>query len=227
MPTRWPPTARPKAIHGVATLPRVLSPRRLAVGGVVVAACVASIAASQGGAHASGGREVTILPPPPGATVYSRQLGNDALALAVVPRGETGVLVQASVIGRQRNGVDGLHVLFRIAGTSKVARPCGTGCYRAGFAPARPPRAVDITVADRTKRPWRVALPTAWPPRDAAALVARAARAWRSLDSLTFDERLASGVGVAVESTWRVQAPDRIAYEVRGGWAGIVIGTRR
>jgi hypothetical protein len=30
-----------------------------------------------------------------------------------------------------------------------------------------------------------------------------------------------------VTSTWRVQAPDRVAYHVRGGWAGIIVGGRR
>ena len=57
--------------------------------------------------------------------------------------------------------------------------------------------------------------------------MARAARVWRSLDSLTFSETLASGVGISVDSTWRVQKPDRVAYEVKGGWAGVVVGTRR
>jgi len=25
-------------------------------------------------------------------------------------------------------------------------------------------------------------------------------------------------------SSWRVEAPDRVAYQVQGGWAGIVVG---
>ena len=44
---------------------------------------------------------------------------------------------------------------------------------------------------------------------------------------MTFSEMLASGVGISVDSTWRVQKPDRVAYEVKGGWAGVVVGTRR
>jgi hypothetical protein len=28
-------------------------------------------------------------------------------------------------------------------------------------------------------------------------------------------------------STWRLQAPDRLAYQIKGGWAGIVVGERR
>ena len=50
---------------------------------------------------------------------------------------------------------------------------------------------------------------------------------WRSLSSLSFSESLASGPGNSVLSTWRVQAPDRVAYQVKGGWAGIVVGERR
>jgi len=205
----------------------VLSPGRLASGGGLLAACAAVLAAGQGAARASEARETSFPSPPHNATVYARQLGNDALTLAVVPKGGTALLLQAAVIGRERNGVGGLHVVFTVAGTSKAAQPCGAGCYRASFAPAQDPRSVDVTITGRTKPPWHVVLPSAWPPQDASALVGRAARAWRSLDSLTFDEQLASGVNISVVSTWRVQAPDRIAYQVHGGWAGVVIGARR
>ena len=186
----------------------MLSPRRLTAGGAAVAVCATVLAIGQdGGARASAARETSFPSPPPNATVYSRQLGNDALALALVPQGGTALLVQASVIGRQRNGVRGLHVVFTVGGRSKPAHPCGAGCYRASFAPARAARAVDVAIAGRTKPPWHVALPAAWPPRDASGLVARAARAWRSLDSLSFDERISSGIDIVVLSTWRVQAP--------------------
>ena len=74
---------------------------------------------------------------------------------------------------------------------------------------------------------WRVALPAAWPPRDGSELIARAGAVWRSLRSLSFSESLASGPGHSVLSTWQAQAPDRVAYQVKGGWAGIVVGERR
>jgi hypothetical protein len=118
-------------------------------------------------------------------------------------------------------------VTLSVDGKHKVANACGDGCYRASFRPARAPRAVDVTVAGRKGMPWHVELPAAWPPRNAKALVVRAGRTWRTLDSLMFDESLASGIDAGVRSTWRVQAPDRVAYHVRGGWAGIVIGARR
>lgn len=134
------------------------------------------------------------------------------------------MLVQASVVGTQGDGVRRLHVTFTVGGRTKVASPCGPGCYRAVFAPRKAPGSVDVTVSGQR---WHVALPAQWPPRDGTRLLERADRAWRSLHSLSFEERLGSGTGHVAVSTWRVQAPDRIAYQVQRGWAGIVIGARR
>ena len=163
--------------------------------------------------------------PPANATLFARQLGNDALALAVVPNGGR-VDARATVLGRQGNGVTGLLVTFAVAGALKSAKPCGAGCYSARFN-VRTPRAIDVNVGGHMRSPWHVVLPAAWPPRDGRAVVERAARTWRRLRSLTFDEQLLSGINIGVRSTWRAQAPDRIAYQVRGGWAGVVIGARR
>ena len=186
--------------------------RRLAaVGGALVVAGTATAA--------------TVPSPPANATVYARQLGNDALALAVVPH-RGGLDLRATILARQGNGVAGLRVSFELDGRAKTASPCGAGCYAAAFA-AKAPRALDVTVAGHTTAPWHIALPAAWPPRAGGVLVARAASTWRALHSLTFDERLMSGINIGVRSTWRAQAPDRIAYQVRGGWAGVVIGARR
>ena len=74
---------------------------------------------------------------------------------------------------------------------------------------------------------WRVSIPPARSARDAAALLARAARVWRSLHSVSFTEALASSPRPPLRSAWRVEAPDRVAYQVRGGWAGVIIGGRR
>ena len=201
----------------------VLPSRHLAAG----AAAVALIAACQSGAQASSTTRDPSFPKPPlGSTTFSRQLGSNALALAVVPHGSTSLLVQASVVGRQGNGLGGLRLAFTVAGSRKIAAPCAPGCYRASFSPATAPRAVDVE-APGLARPWHVDLPAVWPPRPAGVLVARAGRVWRALHSLTFRETLGSGVGQVVTSTWRVQAPDRLAYQVKGGWAGVVIGARR
>ena len=125
------------------------------------------------------------------------------------------------------NGVAGLRVTLAVSGRRKLAVACGAGCYSAGFTPGTRPRSVEVTLNGSRNGSWRVTLPAAWPARPAGLLVARAARVWRSLNSLTFREDLVSGVGISVSSTWRVQRPDRVAYEVQGGWAGVVVGTRR
>ncbi|MCW2975128.1 MAG: hypothetical protein JWM06_409, partial [Actinomycetia bacterium] len=89
------------------------------------------------------------------------------------------------------------------------------------------PASVDVALNAAESTHWRVALPTTWPPPDGAALLVRARAVWRSLRSLSFSESLASGTGYVALSTWRMQAPDRIAYSVKDGWAGIVVGDTR
>jgi hypothetical protein len=133
--------------------------------------------------------------------------------------------VQASLVGRQGNGISGRHFSFTVAGTTKTASTCGAGCYRAIFATVGSARTVDVNLPQAVR--WHVQLPAVWPAREAGGLLRRAGSVWRSLHSLTFHERLASGTGQAAISTWRVQAPDRLAYQVQGGWAGVVIGERR
>jgi hypothetical protein len=164
--------------------------------------------------------------PPDGAVVYSRQLGSDALALGVVPR-HASVLAQASVVGPQGRGVSGLSVTFVVQGTTKSATACGAGCYRAMVATKGRPANVDVVLHGAESVRWRVALPAVWPPADGAALLVRVRAVWRSLRSLSYSESLASGPGHVVLSRWRVQAPDRVAYQVKGGWAGVVVGDTR
>jgi hypothetical protein len=164
--------------------------------------------------------------PPHGAVVYSRRLGSDALALGVVAR-RASVLVQVSVVGSQGRGVSGLSVTFVVQGATKSATVCGAGCYRATLSTKGRPASVDVALNGAESTHWRVALPGTWPPTDAAALLVRARAVWRSLSSLSFSESLASGPGHVALSRWRVQAPDRIAYQVKGGWAGIVVGDTR
>jgi hypothetical protein len=164
--------------------------------------------------------------PPPGAVVFSRQLGSDGLALGVVPR-HRRVLAQASVVGPQGKGVSGLAVTFEVQGATKAATPCGAGCYRATLAAKGRPASVTVVLRGAQSAHWRVALPTTWPPPDGAALLARAEAVWRSLRSLSFSETLASGTGHVSVSSWRIQAPDRVAYDVQGGWSGIVVGGTR
>jgi hypothetical protein len=165
--------------------------------------------------------------PPQGAIVFSRRLGSDALALGVVPLHDQ-IVLQASVLGGQGKGVSGLDVAFAVQGVFADAEQCGAGCYRARLPSRVGSRSVTVEIRGGPNAVrWRVALPATWPPRDATALVLRAGRVWRSLRSLSYHERLASGPFAVVESSWRVAAPDRVAYTVVGEGGGVIIGSHR
>jgi hypothetical protein len=164
--------------------------------------------------------------PPRGAVVYSRQFGRNALALGVAPRAD-GIVVQASVVGPEGNGVSGLDVTFGSGGRTASGRSCGDGCYRAVLSTDVSPRAIDLAIDGDSSIRWIVPLPEQWPPRTGARLVARAGRAWRSLRSLSFDETLGSGLKNVVTSSWTLQAPDRLTYRIVGGGSAVVIGARR
>jgi hypothetical protein len=210
----------------------------VALAGVAVAAALLlrpgsgaqASGAETSGAQASGAQAAAPAPrfpaPPHGAVVYSRRLGSSVLALGVVPQ-RGSVLVQASVVGLQGRGVSGLAVTFAVQRATHVAAACGAGCYRATLLTRGRPESVDVVLHGGQTGRWHVALPATWPPPDAAALLARAGAEWRSLRSLSFSESLASGAGHVSLSTWRIQAPDRVAYEVKGGWAGVVVGDTR
>jgi hypothetical protein len=165
--------------------------------------------------------------PPEGAVVYAREAGSRLLALGVVPR-RGALLLHASVLGGQGHGVSGLRVVFSVRGARRVGNPCGAGCYRATIPLSESPTSVSLAVVGRAPSiSWRVDLPAVWPPPDGAAILARAGRVWRSLRSLAYVEQLAFNSTVKTTSTWRVAAPDRVAYTVRGGGGGVVIGGRR
>jgi hypothetical protein len=164
--------------------------------------------------------------PPEGAVVYSRELGGDALALAVVPEADR-VIVQASVVGPEGEGVSGLDVTFGVQGSTARARSCGAGCYRAAVETVGTPTKVDLAVAGDSSTRWSVSLPTKWPPADARQEVARAERVWRGLRSLSFDETLRSSPASVVTSSWQLQAPDRLAYQVVDGASAVIVGTHR
>src|SRR5581483_10462310 len=86
--------------------------------------------------------------------------------------------------------------------------------------------------AARRDRPLRGVdrpFPAAGAPARAGRL--RSARAglrtWRALRTLVFRERLASSPSAVIQTTWRVAAPSRFAYDIEGGASGIAIGARR
>jgi hypothetical protein len=164
--------------------------------------------------------------PPQDAVVFSRQDGSDVLALAVVPGRR--LRLQASVVGGQGAGVDGLKVAFRVGASVLTGQPCGAGCYRASTSPTGAPTdiVVNVTRPSRTTT-WTVRMPRPWPPPNASALVARATRAYRSLRTFVIHDRLASSPKYAARTVWTIVAPDRLTYQVANGPAAVIIGNRR
>lgn len=155
-------------------------------------------------------------PPPRGAVVVAREAGPLGVALEAEPHRLTAV-----VLSPAGGGLSGLAVRFLPSGARTT--PCGSGCYTAAVAPGRRV-AVEVAGFGPT-RTAAFALPTTAPAAD--ALVARA-RAWyRARPGVTYDEQLASDQARAVEVRWRLEKPDRIAYEVAGSAQAVVIGTRR
>lgn len=192
----------------------------LAAGAVVAALVLRSSPASpsESTAAASTTPNAGFPVPPKGGVLFARQMGGEALALGIVPKG-SGVLAQASVLSGQGQGVPGLAVSLN----GRPAAACGSGCYSSMLSGT--PKSITVHVRATT---WKVPLPTPWPPRDGTAILDQATAAWRALDSLTFNEHLASDAVHSTTSTWRIQAPNRVAYTITGGGAdGIIVGDKR
>jgi copper transport protein len=157
-----------------------------------------------------------IAAPPPGATVLAGESGDRAVGLAILPGGR----LEATVLGQDNDGVDGLSVGFRADGKTVGATPCGPGCYRAKDRI----RVSRVTVL-LDSGPVAFAIPRRAQP--AQALVAEARRAYAGLRSLVIHERLASSPRNRITTTWRIVAPDRLTYVTSAGSRAIVIGGRR
>jgi copper transport protein len=156
-------------------------------------------------------------PPPRGALVLAREAGTLAVALAVEQRRLT-----ATVLGSSGEAVSGLSVSFRVGSATLPARPCGRGCYDAALPRRVQARRVEVVLPGR-RVPFRLPRST----RRASAIVVRSARVIRRLRSLVYTESLRSGPSGGIFTTWRLAAPDRVAYRIRGGAAAVVIGRRR
>jgi len=156
-------------------------------------------------------------PPPRGALVLAQEDGALAVALAVTP-----TTLTASVLAPTGGGADGLDVSFTVPPRGPVeARPCGHGCYRAETRVPRPSR-IRVVVG---RGSLEFAVPRSTPPAD--MLLERATRAFRRLRSVEYVERLASDPRRRIVTRWRLEAPDRIAYAIRGGADAVLIGNRR
>ena len=160
--------------------------------------------------------------PPDGAVVFSRRHGHNVLALGVVPGRR--LLLQASVVGGQGNGVSGLPIFFRVGSKVAPGQSCGAGCYRGTVPSASAPRTVEVDVG---KTAWKVPMPRQWPPKDASAIVARATHAFRSLRTVAVRDWLTSGPQRPLFTRWTIVAPNRLSYQVKNGPAAVIIGNRR
>jgi len=105
----------------------------------------------------------------------------------------------------------------KIAGAA--ARSCGAGCYGISLSPAR---TVKVSVGGRV-----LVFHVPVSPRPAGELVTRATRAFRSLGSVDYVERLASSPRDKVVAEFTLERPNRLEYRIRGGADGIIIGLRR
>jgi copper transport protein len=157
--------------------------------------------------------------PPPDAVVLAQEDDDLAVGLAASPSGRD-LAIRVSVLGQDGRGVSGLRV--SVAGADATA--CGAGCYAASTALPAPPRRVPVTVGSRR---LVFTLPERWPAPPAAQVVARAARVYRALRTLVIHERLASSAEHFLVTTYRVQAPSRLAYKIAGGPEAVIIGGTR
>ena len=133
--------------------------------------------------------------------------------------------MQVTALGSDGRGVDGFQV--RIGG--RASSPCGPGCYAATLPSPPPPRRVDVALSGLGRRPATLpfTLPARWPAPPVRALVARADRVYRSLRTLVIHEHLASSARNAIDTIYRVQAPNRLAYLIAGGPQAVIIGGTR
>ena len=163
-------------------------------------------------------------PPPADAVVLAAQDDDVAVGLAASPHGRD-VAIRATALGGNGKGIDGLSV--RIAGGG--AAPCGPGCYARTIPLPGQPRTVDVDLEGQGVKPAtvRFTLPGRWPAPAAAALVVRTDRVFRALRTVVIHEHLASSAKNAITTTYRVAAPDRLAYSIVGGPRAVIIGGTR
>lgn len=170
-------------------------------------------------------------PPPPGAVVLGKEDGKLAVGLAARPVPGGRVELTATVVNSDNTGVNGLEVTFRLIGATGETRgpgyACGSGCYTALSPSVGKPIVARVTLTGKAVSALDFPLPARWPAPEAAVLVRRATAVYRRLRSVSYVERLSSGPGVQVVSTWKQVAPDRFQYTIRKGPAGIVIGKTR
>jgi copper transport protein len=170
---------------------------------------------------------------PTGPFVSAREDGELAVGLAARPDGAGRLALTATVIDANGDGANGLDVGVRVVSAGSDDRgdavPCGSGCYRAAVESAGRPNQAILTIARPDGRTSEVSFPfpSRWPPPAATRLARDATRVFRQLRTLTIDERLSSGGTHVTHTLWRLQAPNRLSYAIRGGARAVIVGDRR
>ncbi|MGH2988629.1 MAG: copper resistance CopC/CopD family protein, partial [Solirubrobacterales bacterium] len=104
---------------------------------------------------------------------------------------------------------------------------CGEGCWR--LAAANPGSRLVASVEDQGAE-QRVAVPARWQGGQTARaerLLSRAQGAMRALRTVRMEEALTSGIrGFAVHTSYRFEAPDRMAYRTSTGSRTVALGKR-
>jgi uncharacterized membrane protein len=150
--------------------------------------------------------------------------------------GQGGSTVVAAWIRRSGGGTSGTVRLLdyrgkpatapaRVAGARQTG--CGPGCVRFAFAVAPPVLRVAVVERDRS---FPVTLPTTWSAGGstrARVLLDRAQATMRGLRSIRQVEDVTSGPGTFARTTYRLRAPDRLAYLTDRGVQGVTVGARQ
>jgi copper transport protein len=151
-------------------------------------------------------------PPPPAppadAVVVAREIGVYGVALASEPTRLTAI-----VLSPAGGGADAVSV--EIDGHDATA--CGHGCYRVSGTHGA---TAEVTVAGLTRT-------IASPVHAKRASVRGFESFFHSARSVEYVERLASSPTNAIVTRWRLEAPNRFSYSIRGGAQAVVIGDRR
>jgi hypothetical protein len=150
-------------------------------------------------------------PPPPAALVLAQEDGRYGVALALAGR-------SARVIVLDPSGGGAVGLAASVDG--RPATPCGRGCYATTVSHASGTFAVDVAGG-------RVSFLVPAGAHSAAATMRRATRVFESLRSVAYVERLASAPGQSILTHWRIEAPNRVAYEITGGPQAVIVGANR
>lgn len=171
------------------------------------------VSAVQGVAQAS---QPSAPPPPPprGAIVLAQEAGSLGVAIEAEPRRLTAI-----VLSPAGGGLSGLDLSI----DGRTADACGSGCYSVDAAPGRS-ATVQIGGFGPTQT-VHFALPAKAP--DATTLVRNAGLVFRTLNTVTYRERLASDATHVLVAHWLLQRPNGVQYSIPGGAQGIVLGERR